>query len=71
MLNLTSHELLTRFQQYIKNIALANANNPQLVAKMVEDIRIIADAQNQLKSHIQILPVLENTLYRIYKNWEN
>ena len=69
-LNLTPQELLTRFQQFIKNTALANSNNPQIVDKMIEDIRILSDAQNHLKSHIQLLPALENALYRIYKNWE-
>ena len=70
-LNLTPYELLTRFQLFIKNIAIANCNNPQIIAKMIDDIRIISDAQNQLKAHIQLLPALENALYRIYKNWEN
>ena len=69
-LNITPHELLTRFQLFIKNIALANNNNPQIIEKMIKDIRILSDAQNQLKAHIQLLPALENALYRIYKNWE-
>lgn len=70
-LNLTPQELLSRIQQFIKGVALANSNAPQIVSKMIEDIRVLSDAQNQLKSHIQLLPALENALYRIYKNWEN
>ena len=69
-LNLTEQELLTKIQQFIKNIALANCNNPQIVSKMIEDIRVLSEAQSQLKSYLYIQPVLENALYRIYKNWE-
>ena len=71
MSNITHSELINRFSQFIKNIALANCDKPQIVAKMIEDIRVLSDAQIQLKSYIQPLVVLENALYRIYKNWEN
>ena len=70
-LNITNSELINRFSQYIKNTALVNTDKPQIVAKMIEDIRVLADVQNQLKSYIAPLSALETALYRIYKNWEN
>jgi len=69
-LNLTEDELLTKFQQFIKQTALANTHQPQNVAKMIEDIRILSDTQTQLKSYIKPQIALENAIYRIYKNWE-
>lgn len=69
--NVSVEELLLKFQGFIKNIALVNANAPANVAKMIEDIRVLNDAQNQLRSYIKPQLVLENALYRIYKNWES
>lgn len=68
--NCTPNELLTQFQQFIKQTALANSDNPTIVDKMLEDIRILSETQSQLKSYIKPQLALENAIYRIYKNWE-
>ncbi len=68
--NLTPDEIFTKFQQFIKNTALANTSNPQNVAKMLEDIRVLNEAQAQIKSYVKPQIALENAIYRIYKNWE-
>lgn len=71
MLNLTPEEILTKFQQFIKQTALANSNKPALVAKMIDDIRILSETHSQLKSYVKPQIALENAIYRIYKNWES
>ena len=69
--NITPEEVFIKFQQFIKNTALANTNAPANVAKMIDDIRVLSEAQNQLSAYIKPQLALENALYRIYKNWEN
>ncbi len=68
--NISAEEALTKFQIFIKQTALANSNNPKIVSRMIEDIKVINEAQSQIKSYIKPQPALENALYKIYKNWE-
>lgn len=71
MQNLTPDEVLTKFQQFIKQIVLANTDKPALIAKMLDDIRVLSETQAQLKSYVKPQIALENAIYRIYKNWES
>lgn len=71
MLNITPEELIIKFQQFIKNTALANVSTPTNVAKMIDDIKILNETQSQLRSYIKPELALENAIYKIYKNWEN
>lgn len=68
--NLTPDEILTKFQQHLKKIILANSDNPGVTSKIIEDIRVLNEAQSQLKSYIKPNIAFENAIYNIYKNWE-
>ena len=68
--NISVNNLISKFQYYIELCILSNANNSQVCNKMLEDIKILNNANNELKAYIKPLSVLENTIYKIYKNWE-
>ena len=68
--NIDSTELLTRFQEYIKQTALSNSQNRQAVNKMLDDIKTLQTAQEQIKAYIKPQTALENAIYKIHKNWE-
>lgn len=70
-LNVEPEAIFTKFQKFIKNMTLVNTKNPQLIEKMIEDIKILHDAQAQLASYIKPQVALENAIYLIFKNWEN
>ena len=68
--NISEQELITKFQEYIKQTALANTDSPHVINKMLDDIKILNNTQKQFESYIKPQTALENAIYLIYKNWE-
>lgn len=68
--NITIENLISLIQEYIKQTALANSNNPKIIQKMLDDIKTLHNTQKQINSYAKPQSALENALYIIYKNWE-